>query len=123
MPKFVVLITARIEDGHEIGNAWRRVGAPGVTIVEGYGLHRLQESAKSRELLPGMMSMLEILRQGEQTSLIIFTVVADDSIVDNLIAAAEKILGPLTEPDNGVLFTLNADRVVGVRDHGRDAEK
>jgi hypothetical protein len=40
--------------------------APGVTFIESYGLRRLQEKSGSMEVLPGVMSMLEILRQSEE---------------------------------------------------------
>jgi hypothetical protein len=120
MSKLVVLITGRVEDGHRVGEAWRDAGAPGVTFIESYGLRRLQEKSNSPEVLTGMISMFEILRQQDETSLIVLSVVDDDTIVDALIQAAEDILGDLMQPNNGIAFVLDVARTIGVRDHGKE---
>ena len=119
MSKLVVLITGRVEDGHRVGEAWRDAGAPGVTFIESYGLRSLQEASSSMEVLPGLVSMFEILRQQEETSLIVLSVTEDDTIVDALIKAAEDILGDLMLPNNGIAFVLDVVRTIGVRDHGK----
>ena len=89
MAKLVVLITSRIGETHSIGEAWKKAGAPGVTFVEGYGLRRLQEASKSVEILPGMLSLMEILRDNEETSMVILTLFEDDTLVDKLQQACE----------------------------------
>ncbi|NWF69856.1 MAG: hypothetical protein HXY40_12295 [Chloroflexi bacterium] len=124
MSKLVILITSRVEEGHRIGEAWQQAGAPGVTFVESYGLRRLQQAARNAEVLPGMVSLLEILRQDEETSLIVLCVVDDDTLVNKLLAATEAVLGSLMEPNTGVAFVLDVERTIGVRDHstGQRAE-
>jgi len=119
MAKLVVLITGRVEDGHRVGEAWRDAGAPGVTFIESYGLRSLQEASRAMEVLPGLVSMFEVLRQQEETSLIVLSVTDDDSIVDTLIQAVETILGDLMLPQNGIAFVLDVARTMGVRDHGK----
>ena len=119
MSKLVILITSRIEEGHQIGEAWQKVGAPGVTFVESYGLRRLQEASKSTELLAGMMSMFEILRQQDETSLIVLSIVDDDATVNHLLDATKAVLGDLLSPNTGVAFVIDVERAIGVRDHGK----
>lgn len=114
MSKFVLLITPHIEASHQIGEAWQTAGAPGVTLVESHGLYRLQKHAKSAQILPGMMSMLEIMRQNEEHNVMIFSVV-DDHLVDVLITEAEAIIGSMDEENNGVIFVLDVERVLGMR--------
>lgn len=114
MSKLVLLITPRLDASHEIGEAWQQAGAPGVTLVESHGLYRVQERTKSMQVLPGMMSMLEILRQNEEHNVMVFSVV-DDHLVDSLIAAAEAVTGDITDDNNGVIFVLDVERVLGVR--------
>jgi hypothetical protein len=114
MPKLVVLITPLVESGHAVGEAWQEAGAPGVTFVESYGLRRLQEAAGAAEVLPGMMSMFELLRRRDENSVILFSVVADDAIIDRLISATEAVIGDIGQPDNGILFTLNVERAKGI---------
>jgi hypothetical protein len=119
MSKLVVLITLRVEDGHRVGEAWREAGAPGVTFIESGGLYSLQKAAQTSELLAGAVSMLEILRQQEEISLMVLSVVEDDGIVDRLLQAAKDILGDLLAPNAGVAFVVNLERAIGVRDHGK----
>jgi hypothetical protein len=120
MAKLVVLITARVEDSHRVGEAWRDAGAPGVTFIESYGLRSLQEASKSMEVLPGLVSMFEMLRQQDETSVIVLSLVDNETIVDALIKAAEDILGDLMLPNNGIAFVLDVARTIGVRDHGKE---
>lgn len=117
MPKLVILITARIEEAHTLGEVWQNVGAPGVTFIEGYGIGRLQEKSKHFEVLPGVVSMLQLLRENEETSLIMLSVVNEDDVVDKIIAATEGILGNLALPDNGIAFVIDVERTFGVRRH------
>ncbi len=120
MAKLVILITARIEEGHSIGEAWQEAGAPGVTFIESYGLRRLQEAAKSAEVLPGVMSMFEILRENEETSLIVLSVVDNDTLVNKLLEATQAVLGDLLSPGTGVVFVLDVERTIGIRYHRSD---
>src|SRR5262249_18644628 len=117
MSKLVILITSQVDKGHQIGEAWQQAGAPGVTFIEGYGLRRMQEASRSLELLPGVTSMLEVLREQEETSLIVLSVVDDDTIVNRLLDETGKILGDLLLPHTGVAFVLDVERSIGVRDH------
>jgi hypothetical protein len=117
--KLIVLITARAEEGHLIGEAWQEAGAPGVTFIEGFGLRRVQEKTRGLEVLPGMMSLTEILRQNEHTSLVVLSVLDDDTLAEQLLAVTERILGDLRQPDNGVFFIVDLARALGVFDHHR----
>ncbi len=117
MAKLVILITARDDEAHNIGEAWRQAGAPGVTVIEGHGLRRLQESARSAEILPGMTSFLEILRQNDPTTIILLALVEKTETVDRLQEATQTVLGDLRDPNNGIFFVLDVERAVGVQDH------
>jgi len=113
MPKLVVLITEHIEKGVAVAEAWEKVGAGGVTLIETYGLHRLREQSKSLEL-PLFVSMASVLHQIEETNQTIFTVVHDD-LVDKLVEEAGKILGDLRLPHTGVAFVIDVERVFGIK--------
>lgn len=119
MAKLVILITSQVGEGHAVGEAWQAAGAPGVTFIESYGLRRMQEASRSMEVLPGMMSLLDILRQNEETSLIVLSVVDDDTIVERLVRATGAVLGDLHLPHTGVMFVLDVERAIGVRDHSK----
>jgi hypothetical protein len=120
--KLVVLITAQVEEGLDIAQAWQEAGAPGVTIVRSHGLHTLQRELRSGSVeLPRMIAsmgaaMASILDNVEERGEIILSVVEDD-LVDSLIDAANQVLGDLTEPNHGILFVLALERAIGVRRH------
>lgn len=115
MYKLVVMITPLLEKAHEIAEAWQEAGAPGVTVVESYGLWQLQSARQDTEVLPGMMSMIEILRNREQTSVTLLSLVLNESTVNRLIDVAQQIAGDLNQADNGILFVINVDQAIGLR--------
>lgn len=114
MSKLVVLITTHIEKGLAVAEAWDAVGAPGVTLIDTYGLHHLREKSKALEL-PLFVSMAQVMREIEQTNQTIFSVVEDD-LVDSLIEATCKALGTdtLAKPDTGVMFVIDVERTIGM---------
>ena len=119
--KLVILITAQIEHGLEVAQAWQTAGSTGVTILRTYGLYTLQQEAKRGDIeLPRMIvsmaaAMAHIIDSVEERGEMILSVV-DDGLVDTLIQASNAVLGDLTSPGHGVLFVLPLDRAIGVRD-------
>jgi nitrogen regulatory protein PII len=119
--KLVILITAQIEDGLEVAQAWQDAGAPGVTIIRTYGLYTLQQQTQGGAIeLPRMIvsmagAMAHIIDSVEERGELILSLV-EDTQVDSLINATSAVLGDLTGPGHGVLFVLPIDRAMGVRD-------
>ncbi len=122
--KLIILITAQTERGLEVALAWREAGAPGVTIIPSHGLHTLQKKAKSGGLeLPMIITsmadaMAGLLQASETNSLIILSV-TPAVVMDKVIEATTRVLGDLTAPDTGVVFVLDVEKAIGVRDHAR----
>lgn len=122
--KLVILITAKIEHGLEVAQSWQDAGAPGVTILRTHGLHTLQRELERGDIeLPRMVAsmasaMAALIENVEERGEMIFSLV-DDDLVDDLIAQTSNVLGDLTEPNSGVLFTIPIERAIGVRHHGR----
>ena len=71
MSKLIVLITPQLETGYDIAERWQAEGAPGITLIDGYGLYSLQEATKNTEVMPGMLSMFEIVRSQQNNNLIL----------------------------------------------------
>ncbi|MCL4879175.1 MAG: hypothetical protein KJ064_21140 [Anaerolineae bacterium] len=122
--KLVILITAQTENGLEVALAWREAGAPGVTIIPSHGLHSLQRKTKSGGLeLPMIITsmadaMAGLLDASETSSLIILSVMPAE-ILGKVIEATRGVLGDLTAPDTGVVFVLDVEQAIGVRDHSK----
>ena len=124
--KLVILITAETENGLQVAEAWQDAGAPGVTIIRSHGLYSLQERVRRGDVeLPRMLlsmasAMASIIENVESNSNVILSVVPTD-MVDKLIDETSKVLGDLMLPNNGVMFVLDIDRAIGVRDHRLNA--
>lgn len=110
--KLVVLITVRTEQSIAIAEAWESAGAAGVTIVEGSGLRNIQEVRKLRTDLPMFPSLAMLLRPQEVAATILLSLVNDD-LVKSLQDATTALLGDLSLPNSGILFTMPVDDAVG----------
>jgi hypothetical protein len=97
---------------HDVLQAWEAVGVPGATVLESTGMRRVADSF-GRDDLPLLPSLREITQSEQAAHRTIFSVLPDDSLVDALIEATERIAGDLSQPHTGVLFVTPALRVVG----------
>ena len=111
--KLVILITARTEQTLNIAQNWQKVGASGVTILEGHGLRRLMENIGLRDDLPLMPSFASLLRKQEITTHVLLSAVIDE-LADVLYQTTVDILGDLTQPDNGFIFTVDIEKWLGL---------
>jgi nitrogen regulatory protein PII len=124
--KLVILITAEVEKGLDIAQAWQEAGAPGVTILRTHGLYTIQRQAEHGEVeLPRMIgsmtsALASIIDQVEERGELIMSLV-EPALVDVLIAAASGILGDLNQPNHGILFVIDVERAIGVRRHGNNS--
>ncbi|MFW5691293.1 MAG: hypothetical protein ACOCXZ_02220 [Chloroflexota bacterium] len=114
MHKMVIVITPLVDQAAAVARAWEAAGATGVTFIESYGLRRLHETSHSHDVLPGMMSMLELLRTQQQSSVTLLSVV-NPGLVEPMKHCAHDLLGDLGGANNGVLFVLDVEQVVGVQ--------
>lgn len=111
----VILVLDNPDQCSGILDAWEDAGVSGVTILESTGLGRLRE-AGFRDDLPLMPSLMNLLRTREEHHRTLFTVVESEEKVDQLIEATLTVVGPLDEPNKGVLFVLPVSRVIGLLD-------
>lgn len=111
--KLIIFITARIERTLDVAEAWQRAGASGVTILEGHGLRRLQEKMGIRDDLPLIPSLSSLLHQQEVSTHVLISVVRDD-LAEQLYQLTVEIIGDLTLPDNGFVFTLDIGNSLGL---------
>jgi len=94
-------------------DVWETVGVTGITILESTGLGRMRES-NIRDDLPLMPSLMNLLRTREEHHRTLFTVVEDEAMVDKLIEATQSVVGPLEQPNTGILFVMPVSRVIGM---------
>lgn len=90
MKRMVLLILTDPDLCMEIMEAWDTAGAPGITMLESAGLNTLRESIGGRDDLPLMPSLAELLRTQEVHNRTLFSVVDDETQVQNLLQATEQ---------------------------------
>mgnify|MGYP005842850463 CR=1 FL=1 len=111
---FVLDCTERCSD---LLRAWEEAGALGVTILESTGLGRLR--AVMRDDLPLMPSLRDMLASREMHHRTLFTVVPDEETVQRIIQATEQVVGDLSQPNTGLLFTVPVSRALGLEKRDR----
>lgn len=123
--KLVILITAKTEKGFEVARAWQTAGAPGVTIINAHGLHSIQKRLRQgtfelpRMIISAAAAMAQVFNDLHRTTYIFISVMPEE-MIDDIIAETESILGDLLSPDTGVVFVLDVERAIGVRNHGTE---
>lgn len=84
----------------EVLDAWAQSGVSGITIMESSGFHRRQAHVLGARYIAMLPVLLERIEKGSYT---LFSVVKDNSQVEQCIAATERIIGDLGEPNTGVI--------------------
>ena len=113
MAFLVVCIVDDPDDCSPILDAWEGIGVTGVTILESSGLGRLKR-AGLRDDLPLMPSMRNLFQSKEVHHRTLLSVVESQSSVDQMVAAAQKILGDLNKGETGFLFVVPVLQVYGL---------
>lgn len=115
MPHMVNLVLHDPGKTDEVVNAWLESGVLGMTLLDSSGLARRVGERDLRDDLPLFPSLRSMMSSPERNSRLVFSVVPDDFDLERLIQATERVLGPLTAPDSGILFVVPVTRTVGVR--------
>lgn len=109
----VLFIFSSIERFEDVIAAWDEIGVRNVTVMASTGLGKLKNAY--RDDLPLIPSLQDLLATPEITSRILMTVVRDESLIDKIVAQTEKTVGPMEDPDTGVIFVLPVARAYGIK--------
>lgn len=118
MHYMVLLVLDDVNVCNPILDAWEAAGVTGITILGSTGLGRARKAALRDDLplLPGLASLLRVREEHHRT---LFTVVADEAMVDRLLDVTQAITGDLAEPNRGVLFVLPVTRAIGLTEQAK----
>ena len=94
--------------------AWEEAGVRGITILPSTGLARMRQAAL-REDMPLFPSLEDMFEGQENLNRTLFTVIDSDNMVERVVAATEGVIGPLTNPNTGILIVLPVARVYGLQ--------
>ena len=96
-------------------DAWKEAGISGATVLFSTGLGRLYQSTALRDDLPLMPSLEDFLPRMDSFSRTIFSMIDDEVVVEKVVAATQRVIGDLNEPDRGLLIVLPVAQVYGLR--------
>lgn len=101
---------------NEILDAWDLAGVGGVTILPSTGMGRMVKHMPLREDIPLIPSLRDLLDDHEQMrNHTIFSIVESLELAEKLHRITEQIVGPLDNPDTGIMAILPLEKVYGLR--------
>ena len=115
MPSLIVAIVLDIQVCHDVIRVWEESGVTGATILDSIGMRRFKQNLGTRDDLPLIPSLRNLLESEEYNHRTIFSVVDDGFDVDNLIRKTEAIVGDFDNPDSGFLFVVPVATVRGLK--------
>lgn len=96
----------------EILDAFIDVGVRGATILESQGMgSALTNGGQDIPFFGALRTLLDNAKPYNKT---IFTVIEDDIVLKNAIEAVQDILGDMTSPGVGLMFTLPVGSIHGM---------
>lgn len=107
--KLAVLVLNKEEFLESVLEGYIEIGITGSTIIDSIGMGHILSAEVP--IFAGLRFMFAGSRPYNKT---ILSVINDEKS-DPLKALVEKVLGPLAESGNGILFFLNISEVVGLK--------
>jgi CBS domain-containing protein len=109
MAQVLVVILDDLSRLETLLNAWKRIGVPGVTLMQSIGGYQA-ESWLERIGLGGLSRLLE---QGEIRQRTLISLIEDDQLLEKAISEADEIIGGFDRPHSGILFAFPVTHTLG----------
>ena len=111
--RLMVLVLNKVEYLDELLEGFAKVQISGATILTSRGMAReLYHAGHEDDMFLG--SLRAILDPDREESRTILTVLPDEQ-VPQAVQVIESIIGDLSEPDTGIVFTLPVDFIKGIK--------
>ncbi len=112
----LVMVLDNSEHLNDILDAWQRAGVPGITILESTGVNRILERNRADPAFAGFGQIFGAGRVGHNT---IFSIINDLALADTAVAETEKLIGSMSQPHTGVIFTVPVAKTWGAEKNQR----
>ena len=109
--KLLIFVLSHVEKLQPLLKAFSDQGVAGATILDSSGMGR---ELSERDEFSIFVSMRALIDQNNRTTKTLFLVVEDDA-VSKIERIIETVVGDLSKPDQGILFTLPLDYVKGYK--------
>ncbi len=111
--RLLVLILNKVELLDELLTAFTDCGIQGATILTSTGMARELARADGNNDVPFLGSLRALLDPEREENKTIFTVLREEQ-VGAAVETIEAVVGDLSDPDTGILFTLPVDYMKGM---------
>jgi nitrogen regulatory protein P-II 1 len=111
----ILFVLHNAEKLHEVLDAWKETGISGATVLFSTGIGRIHQNQALRDDLPMMPSLDDFYPIPENLGRTIFTIIDDDSLIEKIVRATERVVGSLDEPNRGILTVLPTTGIYGLR--------
>jgi hypothetical protein len=111
---FVLFIMHNPDLLEELVVAWQGAGVQRATVLFSTGMRRLQQKEGLRDDIPLMPSLENFYEIPQTFSRTIFTTVKDESMIDHILSATQRVVGDLSKHETGVFLVLPVLRAYGL---------
>jgi nitrogen regulatory protein PII len=109
--KLLIFVLSHVEKLQPLLKTFNDQGVAGATILDSSGMGR---ELSERDEFSIFGSMRALIDQNNRTTKTLFLVVEDDAVI-KIERMIETVVGDLSKPDQGILFTLPLDYVKGYK--------
>ena len=107
--QLMVLVVNKEELVDQVLAAYLELGITGATVLDSVGMARIV--AEHIPIFAGLRHLVDSERAYNKT---IFSVIDEQAVpLDDVIALVEEVIGDLSQPGTGILFTVPVTRVKG----------
>lgn len=108
----LIMVLDNVAHLNDVLAGWEQAGVRGVTILESTGLQRVMLRHRPEAAYAGFSRIFgSSTATGHNT---LFAVVHSMIVIEAAVAATERIVGKLDEPNTGIMVALPVSRVWGV---------
>lgn len=107
----IVLVLNKVELLEKVLESLSRVGVPGATILDSTGMGRALSESVPESIFTGLRTIFQYSRPHNKT---IISVIESRESKDKAIDAIKAVLGDMSRPGIGIMFTIPLLDVIGI---------
>lgn len=111
---FILFIMHNPDLLEDLLKEWEAAGVHRATVLFSTGMRRLRQKEGMRDDIPLMPSLDNFYEAPQTFSRTIFTTAKDESMIDKILAATERVVGDLSNHETGVMLILPVIRAHGL---------
>lgn len=98
----------------ELLHEWEAAGVQRATVMLSTGMRRLALKEGLRDDIPLMPSVEDFYEISQNFSRTVFTTAQDESMIDKILAATQRVVGDLLDHETGVLLVMPIVKAYGL---------